>query len=231
MLLDNPSEELRLYQATVMLLSGQPRGGVDVLFFHNRSFGDYTGLFEIARAMIRQVGFITITNNEGERVGSITPYEANPGMSWCINQLTQKHRVPPEKILHPDMRAFHTRHENEAFVKQAEERGWLSGVILAQPHQLLRATLGMVQAMEQSGYMMAIYTAAPPDTPWQAEVRGNQGFQEKPRVDHIRDELERVFRYQATGELASFDELFTYLKARDIGKLFVGPIGQERFIR
>ena len=38
MLLDNPSEELRLYQATVMLLSGQPRGGVDVLFFHNRSF-------------------------------------------------------------------------------------------------------------------------------------------------------------------------------------------------
>ncbi|MDP3733416.1 MAG: hypothetical protein Q8Q91_02630, partial [Candidatus Daviesbacteria bacterium] len=156
MLLDNPSEQLRLYQATVMLLSGQPKGEVDVLFFHNRSFGDYTGLFEIAGEMFSKgrVRFFAVTNNKGERYNSTTPFEANPGKTWCIeNLLTQQ--IPPEAIIIPETQAFNTRQENEAFVKQAEERGWLSGVILAQPHQLLRATLGMVQAMEQSGYMMA----------------------------------------------------------------------------
>ena len=226
-------ETIELYQATVMLLSGQPRGEVDVLFLHNRSFGDYTGLFEMAQAMIRQdvVRFITVTNNEGERVGSTTPFEANPGISWCINQLIYGHHILPERILHPDMKAFHTREENDAFLELADERGWLSGVILAQPHQLLRATLGMVRAMIETGYAMAIYTAAPPDTPWQEVVSGNQGLQVKPRADHIRDELERVLKYQATGELASFDDLYAYLEARDTGKLLVGPIGRERFIR
>ncbi|MBI2085921.1 hypothetical protein HYT74_01110 [Candidatus Daviesbacteria bacterium] len=221
-----------LYRATTMLLSGQPGGAVDALFLHNRSFGDYTGLFEMAGAMIRQgvVKFITVTNNEGERVGSTTPLEANPGMSWCIDQLIYGHHILPERILHPDKKAFQTREENTAFLQLASERGWLSGVILTQPHQLLRATLGMVQAMTETGYMMAIYTATPTDTPWQAVVRGNQGFQEKPRADHIQDELERVLRSQGTGELATFEQLFAYLRARDTGHLLIGSIGRERFI-
>lgn len=221
MLLENPSEQLRLYQATVMLLSGQPQKPVDVLFFHNRSFGDYTDLFEIAGEMFRRgrVRFIAVTNNEGERFGSTVSSEANPGKTWCTENLLTR-GIPIENISYPHAMAFHTRQENYAFLELSIQRSWTSGTILTQPHQLLRATLGMVQAMKEVGYVMEIFTAAPPFTPWQEEVRGSQGTDFKPRVEHIADELARVFRYQATGELATFSELLEYLEAREKGNLF-----------
>lgn len=230
MLLENPGEQLRLYQATVMVLSGQPQKPVDVLFFHNRSYGDYTDLFEIAGEMFRRgrVRLIAVTNNEGERYGGTNPFEANPGKTWCIeNLLTQG--IPIESIIYPDTMTFHTRQENDAFLELSIQRSCRKGVILTQPHQLLRAMLGMLQAMKEVGYVMEIFTASPPSTPWQEVARGNQGTESKPRVDHIRDELERVCTYQASGELASFDNLFAYLEARDTGRLLVGPIGGERF--
>lgn len=213
--------DAQLYQATVMLLSGEPRQPVDVLFFHNRSFGDYTGLFEIAEEMFRRerVRFIAVTNNEGERVGSTVPFEANPGKTWCINNLLTQ-GIPIENISYPHAMAFHTRQENAAFLELSIQRSWTKGVILTQPHQLLRAMLGMVQAMEKTGYVMEIFTATPPSTPWQEEeVSGNQGLESKPRIDHIPDEWERVRKYQASGDLATFEQLFDYLEAREKGNL------------
>lgn len=212
--------DAKLYQAVVMLSSGQPEQPVDVLFVHNRSFGDYTHLFEIAGEMFRRgrVRFIAVTNNEGERVGSTVPFEANPGKTWCAeNLLTQG--IPTENIIYPNTMAFHTRQENYAFLETSIQRSWTTGIILTQPHQLLRAMLGMVQAMNLRGYQMEIYTAAPVSTLWQEVVSGNQGLESKPRIDHIQDEWERVRRYQASDELASFDDLFAYLKTREEGNL------------
>lgn len=44
---------------------------------------------------------------------------------------------------------------------------------------------------------------------------GSQGMELKPRRDHVPDEIDRIFKYQADGDLASFDELFAYLAKRD----------------
>lgn len=216
--LNNAAE---LYQATVILLSRKPQQSVDVLFFHNRSFGDYTNLFEIAGKMFRRgrIRFIAVTNNEGERFGSTVPFEANPGKTECIRILTEKQRIPTDKILIPEALAFHTRQENDAFLELSRQRSFTSGVILAQPHQLLRAMLGMIQAMDINGYLMKVYTAAPDYTDWQERVRGSQGQELKPRVEHILDEVGRVYGYQTSGQLASFERLFEYLNTR----------GSERF--
>lgn len=220
------------FQASVMVLSGRPTKTVDVLFFHNRSFGDYTDLFEMAGEIFRKgsVRFVTVTNNEGERFGSTIPFEANPGMTECIRCLTEEQQIPSENILVPKTKAFHTRQENNTFLELSRQNSWRSGVILTQPHQLLRAMLGMVQAMGKEGYQMEVYTAAPPSTPWQEIVKGNQGVDLKPRVEYIADELERIYRYQASGELATLDELFEYLKAREGGSLILGSVerGSER---
>lgn len=220
MLLEDPGEQLRIYQATVMLLSGQPQKPVDVLLFHNRSFRDYTNLFEMAEEMFRRgrVRFIAVTYNEGERYGSTVPFEANPGKTWNINNLLTR-GVPIESIFCPDTMAFNARQENDAFLELSMQKSWRTGIILAQPHQLLRAMLGMVQAMNLRGYQMEIYTAAPVSTPWQEVVSGNQGLESKPRIDHIQDEWERVRKYQAAGYLATFEQLFDYLKTREEGNL------------
>lgn len=209
------------YKASIMLLSSKAPQSVDVLFFHNRSYGDYTGLFEVAEHMFRRgwVRFIAVTNNEGERFGSIVPYEANPGKTECIRILEEDHHIPHEVIVVPEITAFHTRQENTAFLELSGRRGWTTGVILAQPHQLLRSMLGVVQAMEQTRYNMSVYTAAPDFTPWQEIVKGNQGLDEKPRFEHIEEELKRIRQYQVSGELATFDQLFKYLKTREENSL------------
>lgn len=228
-------EEAKFYQATVMLLSGQPRNPVDVLFFHNRSFGDDTDLFEMAGEMFQagRVRLIAVTNNEGERFGSTTPFEANPGMTYYIRHLTEEQQIPSEYILHPSTKAFNVREENDAFLELSSQNRWRSGIILSQPHQLLRAMLGMVQAMDERGYLMEIYTAAPISTPWLEEVHGSQGAERKPRIEHILDELERVYLYQDTGELAPFGQLFEYLEAREKGRLVLGPLerGSQRLAK
>lgn len=223
--------DAKLYQAAVMLLSGRPPKPVDVLLLHNRSFEDDTDLLEMAGAMFRRgsVRFIAVTNNEGERVGSKVPFEANPGRSYYEERL-KKIGVPRSRISIPRTRAFHTRQENTAFIRQTRYRNWTSGAILAQPHQLLRTMLGAVQAMSMEGYQIELYTIGPQHTSWLKTVKGSQGEEEKSREDHVREEFNRILKYQASGNLATFSELFAYLEARERGSLILGPIrGSERF--
>lgn len=225
----NP-EALKFYQATVRVLSSAPNSPVDVIFFHNRSYGDNTGLLSIAEESIKigAAGFIAVTNNEGERFGSDVPFEANPGKTEYIRRLLTL-GIPEEKIIIPTLKAYHTRQENTAFLTSAKERRCTTGAILTQPHQALRTMLGAVQAMEEVGYQMYLYTLTPGNTQWQEIVKGNQGVEEKPRWQHIEDEYNRIFTYQATGELASLDDLLTYLDMRDNGQLVLGEKGSQRF--
>lgn len=225
---------LDIYQATAMVLSGRPSRPVDTLFFHGRSYGDYTGLFELTRDLVdsRLVRTVLLFGNEGQRVGSDIPFQSNPGRTWCRQQLIAN-GVSEGVIFDAPLGGYHTRWESNDFLTVCIQNDWTSGVILTQPHQLLRAMLGMVKAMQERAYMMAVYTAAPTNTPWQEVVRGNQGMELKRREDHISDELMRIPRYQAAGDLASFQELFGYLAMRDNGKLVLGSAerGRELFFR
>ncbi|OGE32340.1 hypothetical protein A3D83_03540 [Candidatus Daviesbacteria bacterium RIFCSPHIGHO2_02_FULL_41_10] len=210
-------EALELYQSTVRVLSSAPRSPVDVIFFHNRSYGDATGLFDIIYESIKTgtAEFVAVTNNEGERFGSDVPHEANPGKTEYIRQLLTL-GIPEERIKIPKLEAYHTRQENTAFLNLAKEQRWTIGAILTQPHQALRTMLGAVQAMEETGYPIYLYVLTPRDTPWQEVVKGNQGIEEKPRWQHIEDECVRsLSTYQVTGELASLSTLLAYLNARD----------------
>lgn len=227
-------DSLNIYKASVILLSGCPAKPVDALFFHGRSFGDYTGLFELTAELASsdRVGAVVLFGNEGQRMGSSVPFEANPGKTWCREQLIG-YGVSDDKILFAQEGGYHTKWENQDFVRLAGKRGWLSGVILTQPHQILRATLGMIRAMQEQQYGMEIYTAIPSQVPWGEVVKGSQGREEKPRIEHIKDELARVARYQQNGDIASFEDLFAYLESRDKGKLVLGPTerGSQLFAR
>lgn len=204
--------------ANLMLLSGRSRGPVDAIFFHDRSFGDFTNLFEIAGTMYKSetATFIATPNTDGARLGRNIPGEASPGKDWTVRQLL-KQEVPVESILHPDTPSHHTREENTSFLELSMRMSWKSGIILTQPHQLLRAMLGMVQVMNEAQYLMKIYTATPTSIPWYEVTHVHQGLEEKPRIQNIVDELQRVYEYQQKGDLATFEELFTYLEARDRG--------------
>ena len=205
-------DPLQVFQATTMLLSHEPTNLVDALFFHGRSFGDTTNLFKLAAdfQLEGRTHFIALFNNEGERNGSNIPYEANPGKTFFRSMLIDQ-KVDPNAIVYTRPGGYHTRMENDDFLDLSQQLNWKSGVILTQPHQLLRAMLGMLKAMQETNYFMDIHTLAPKSTPWFDEVSGSQGVESKLRVDHIKDEFERIAKYQQAGQLASFEDLFQYL--------------------
>jgi len=206
--------------ANLMLLSGQTQKPVDVLFLHDRSYGDSTNLFEMAGEMYKRgtIKFIATPNTDGTRFGGNIPGEASPGKEWTIRRLLEQ-QVPLENILQPDTSSHNTRQENDAFLELSMKMEWRSGIILAQPHQLLREILGMVLVMNRAQYQMEVYTIAPTLTPWYEVIRVNQETAPKPRIANIYDELRRIYKYQHQGDLASFKELFAYFKARERGSL------------
>ena len=75
--------------------------------------------------------------------------------------------------------------------------------------------LGLVRTINQQELPIRVWAVSPQNTNWQVRVKGSQGMERKPRREHIQDETDRVFRYQANGDIASFDELFSYLAQRD----------------
>lgn len=208
-------DSLDLYKASVRILSDRPADPVNSLFLHNRSYGDDTGLLEIAREMILggRTKFVALPNNEGERYGSTIAYEANPGKTEYIRRLLAL-GIPEDRIVITDLPASNTREENTAFIHLSRKRKWRLAAILTQPHQLLRTMLGAVQAIDQSGYKMSLYAIAPSSTDWQQIVKGSQGTEEKPREQHIKDEFNRIMLRQSTGELATFADLFAYWNQR-----------------
>lgn len=210
--------------ATQQLVNDILPNHIDTLFFHGRSFGDYDGLFELASSLFHQqrTDHIALFDNNGERFGSDIPYEANPGKGWVRHQLIE-HGIPEERILIAAGGGYHTRWENDDFVRLAAEMNWTSGAILTQPHQILRATLGMLQAMEEQRWNMSIYAAVPQDVDWNKIVYGSQGKEAKARRLHVVDELKRV-RYYLAINLAPIRQLFDYLNSRNNNKLILGDM-------
>lgn len=189
---------------------------VDALFFHGRSYHDHNGLFEIINELYQkgEIKFIVLPGSEGERFGSNKPREASPGKTVYTMTL-EYYGIPRENILISD-RAHHTKAENDAFLKLAKERGWKSVAVLTQPHQILRAMLGLVKTMQTQEFFVKAYPLVPEKTNWEKFVRGNQGLELKPRKLHLIDERKRIPLYQAKGDLASFEELFDYLNSLKI---------------
>ncbi len=211
-----------LTRATVVLLSDFPPISVDAIFFHARSYFDAgkQDIFKVAADMIREerARYIVLADSEGERVGETTPRMAYPGKSLWTDRLVRL-GVKQEQIIYSSHlegeKGFHTRTESDAFLETARQRGFKSAVLLTQPHQVVRAMLGTVRVINERGLSINVWCMFPQLTDWNKRVMGSQGNELKPRIEHIEDEIKRIFTYQKEGALATFDELFEYLKKRD----------------
>lgn len=212
-----------LRRARNMFLSDTPPEPIDAVFFFGRSFFDAgkQDLFKVATDLIDQqrAKHILIVDSEGERIGETTPRVSNPGKSLWTDRLVRlgadrdsilysPHPTPPE-------RGFNTKTEGEAFLQLSANHGFKTAVALTHPHQITRAMLGLVKVIDQKRLEIGVWCVTPPTTDWNKRVKGSQGMEKKPRREHIKEETDRIFRYQDTGDIATFDELFAYLARRD----------------
>ncbi|MES2216187.1 MAG: hypothetical protein V4481_02730 [Patescibacteria group bacterium] len=210
--MDQPQEykldALELYQATCLTLSNKPSIKTDAVFFHARGVGDDDGLFEVVAQLYKNglAEKIVITNFDG--ISTTEPGKRiASGKEYYLEQLSSL--VPKEAIVCADS-AENTLTENRAFLDLAQKSGWKSGVIVAQPHQLLRAMLGAVKGVQKRHMDFRLYSACPQTTNWKKDTFVNQGVPST-RFDNISAELERIPRYIAKGDIATLQELISYI--------------------
>lgn len=207
-----PLDALALARALLFASSDTPHPDappLDALFLYSRSAGDDEGLFELAAALARhgRVGHIVINGADGRAAGGTRPGEAWPGRDAYLGRL-EGLGVPPGRVV-AAAPSTHTREENTAYVQLSRERGWRSGAGLTQPHQALRAALGLLQASRHASHAMRLYSLVPSATDWVRAVPGSQGRLHQPRHLHISEELQRIVRYAA--DLASLEEYAAYV--------------------
>lgn len=212
-----------IQDATKTLLRDAPPKPVDAIFFFGRSFFDAEkrGIFTDAADSVKsgQAKYIFLADSEGERVGETIPRTAYPGKSLWTDRLV-KLGVKEGQIIYcpnpmPGERGFNTKTEAEAFLKKMNEMGLHTAAALTHPHQIVRAMLGIVKSINDTGSETDVWCMSPQSTDWNKKVRGSQGLELKPRIDHVQDEIDRIIKYQNKGDIASFEELNMYLTKRD----------------
>lgn len=223
-------------KATEMVLSDRPTKPVDAALFFGRSWFDAErwGIYQLAVDFYKAglVKNIAVYGNEGQRYGETDPAMLEPSdrfpkarrakMVAPAREIARarliKMGVPDKNIILtqiPDEDKNNTLEESMGFFIKAKERDWKSTVAVANPHQLLREMLGLIQIMDQHPeYYLDIYSAAPTNTDWERKVRGAQGEHFASRKEHIMLEINRIKNYQERGNLASFERYFDYLKGR-----------------
>lgn len=211
--MNNVWDASNLFTAQSMALSLEPKETVEAIFFHTRAERDDDNLFEIA-AKTHMDGltlFIILNGSDGQGMDGI-PQSGWPGKTVYIEKLANL-GVPRSAILLSGI-GKNTREENREYLKVAQGLGFNRVAILAQPHQMLRATLGLIKEMSVQAYHMQIYCLVPHATDWQKKVYGNQGKNFKPRLEHAADECERIIKYTESGDLATPQEFFAYFQKR-----------------
>jgi uncharacterized SAM-binding protein YcdF (DUF218 family) len=117
--------------------------------------------------------------------------------------------VPAEAIAF-EPTAPHTRAEVDRGIEIADDRGFRSLLLVSSPYHMYRIFLSLVVAMRHRSQPMMGYPASIRDLPL---------FEKNPwgtRADLYDAEFERIAKYQAQGDVASFSEGLEYLRKQDV---------------
>lgn len=212
-------------EAQEKVLNDRPTEPVDAALFFGRSWFDAEkwGVYQLMKDLYGQgmIKYIVLYGSDGQKFGETVPDVVGPGKRFARDRLV-KMGVPNKSILDSELEdpiKNNTLEEGKGMINLVKARGWKRVVAVANAHQLLRATLGLVQIIDdQEGTPIDLWTAAPSDTDWKRRVRGAQGEHFGPRSDHITLENNRIPIYQKNGDIASFEKYFAYIQNR----------GQER---
>lgn len=151
---------------------------------------------------------------EGERLGETTPRMAHPGKTLMKKRLVGMGIMDKDVV--SSKPGYHTKQEGNAFLDYSMENSLYRAIAFTNPHQIVRAMLGLVQTINDQHLPINVYAVIPnPDLfNWGRAVKGSQGKERKPVYKHLYEELNRISIYQQAGDLAIFDDLFRYLAQR-----------------
>ncbi len=202
-----------------LLCNDRPAKPCDILYFFGRSYFDAPkkSFYGLAVNLYQQgmVRKIIVPGTEGERLGETIPGMAHPGKTAMKNRLVRM-GVAEEDVVFSKP-GYHTKQEGDAFLDYSMENSLHRAIAFTNPHQIVRAMLGLVRTINDKSLSLETYTAVPDPEKfdWGRMVKGSQGQKLEPVFKHFYEELSRISRYQQKGDLAGFEELFEYMNIRN----------------
>lgn len=210
---------LDLEKAYNLLCKDKPTEPCDILYFFGRSYFDAPkhGFYQIGVDLYNQgvVKKIIVPGTEGERFGETTSGMAHPGKTFMKKRLVRMGVADKNVVFSKP--GFNTKEEGDAFLDYSTQNNLYRVISLTNPHQIVRAMLGLVRTINNNHSSIDVYAAVPDPNhfDWGRMVKGSQGQKFEPVFKHFYEELSRISLYQQKGDLASFEELFNYLNTRD----------------
>jgi len=120
-----------------------------------------------------------------------------------------------EGVLNIETSMLNTLIESEAIIRFARQHNYHSLFVVAPPFQQLRAFMTAVTVALREYPELLIYSYPGVAMSWQEEVIHLQGTLKAKRRDLIQEELERIVKYQSKGDLASPEQVLSYLNKRE----------------
>ena len=120
-----------------------------------------------------------------------------------------------EGVLNKETSMLNTLIESEAIIRFARQHSYHSLFVVAPPFQQLRAFMTAVTVALREYPELLIYSYPGVAMSWQEEVIHSQGTLKAKRRDLIQEELERIEKYQSKGDLASSEQVLSYLNKRE----------------
>ncbi len=159
-------------KAQKMVLNDRPTQPVDAALFFGHSWfdGEKWGVYQLMVDLYKtgMVKYIVLYGSHGQRFGDTIPNVVAPSKDYARDRLV-KMGVPDVHIINselPEPTKNNTPSEGEGFLNTAQEKGWHSLIAIANPHQILRATLGLVTLINKQQRPFDIWSAAPTNTNW-----------------------------------------------------------------
>ena len=105
--------------------------------------------------------------------------------------------------------------ESKAVIRFARQHSYHSLFVVAPPFHQLRAFMTAVTVAFREYPELVIYSYPGVAMSWQKEVIHSQGTLKAKRRDLLKEELERIEKYQSKGDLASLEQVLNYLNKRE----------------
>ncbi|RPI34987.1 MAG: YdcF family protein [Nitrospiraceae bacterium] len=121
--------------------------------------------------------------------------------------------VPVEPTL-----TLNTLIEAESLMRHAKNKNYGSVIVIAAPFHQERAFMTAVSVAIRDYSDVCIYSYPGRALSWDEEVVHSQGTVLATRAGLILGEQERINKYQKKGDLASYSQVLSYLRKRDIAR-------------
>jgi hypothetical protein len=189
---------------------------IDAIFIWGRAADEWqhtrfdNGLLALVARLYTYLGaHIVLPGYVGSECGQGENGYPGP-MVWC-KELCRLHVDGPAIVILKGQ-GCNTKTEMDDFLDEAKRRGWKTVIAVTTQFHALRAMLGTVKSLMTRGMEDVIVVPVWSSRyDWTRPCYGSQGAGPHFRLDWIDQELERIPRYHAQGDLATLEELFLYL--------------------